>query len=92
MKRYLVIKEGDIYESGRGVVEDVQEAVNWYRKADDLGDSTAMAGLARADVITTGDLDPGVTGMQDDPWTVGYWSGWPPTFNLYVGNHGSGML
>ena len=56
-----------MYESGRGVVEDVQEAVNWYRKADDLGDLTAMAGLARADVITTGDLDPGVTGMQDDP-------------------------
>jgi len=44
----------------------------------------AGVGPAPADVITTGDVDPGGAATQPDPWNVGG--------NLYVDNEGNGTL
>ena len=51
--KYLsfLIKQGDtnaqfnlgvMYEDGRGVTQDYQEAVKWYRKAAEQGDAEAQ--------------------------------------------------
>jgi len=38
---------GAMYENGEGVVKDRQQAVDWYRKAADLGEQHAQEALRR---------------------------------------------
>lgn len=38
---------GALHEDGRGVSKDLQQAMQWYRRAAEKGDAVAMAALAR---------------------------------------------
>jgi hypothetical protein len=42
---YAQYNLGWVYESGKGVPKDTQQAIEWYRKAADAGNSLARARL-----------------------------------------------
>ncbi len=37
---------GYLYEEGKGVAQDYEKALEWYRKGADLGNAAAESGLA----------------------------------------------
>ena len=60
-----VYRKGEDFYFGRGVPQDYEEAVKWYRKAADLGNADAMYSLAV--MYSHG------RGVQRDPSAAGKW-------------------
>jgi len=46
-KSYAEIGMGQLYEDGKGVTQDYQEAMKWYQKAEAHGDQAAKKSIER---------------------------------------------